>query len=160
MKWYKIIALALTIVLSACCERIEGGHRYIALLNKSKDPIGCQELWRIKITDADTIFQCNMVTNYIISPDSTFKFEAGSRKKKWEADFRSIPYIQFLIMDGNLFKQYMFSPCDTVRKYVPVLHVYRLTQSDLERLNWTVVYPLRGATQAVEQSVYNKKEKK
>ena len=157
MKWYKIIALALTVILNACVC-LKDGHRHIMLMNRSRTDIGCQQFWSGHITEADTIFQCNLVTDCIVSPDSLNKFE--SLNEAWEIDFRAIPYIQFLILDGELFKKYFSAPCDTIRKYVPVLHVYRLTQSDLERMNWTVVYPPRGATQATEQSAYNKKEKK
>ena len=40
----------------------------------------------------------------------------------------------FLYSEGD-------SPCDTIRKYVPVLQRYRLNLEDLENLNWIVPYP-------------------
>lgn len=62
----------------------------------------------------------------------------------WYDYFDDYKYIQFLIADCDTFWKYYSEPCDTIRKYVPVLHVYRLTLEDLERMNWTVVYPPKG----------------
>jgi len=44
-------------------------------------------------------------------------------------------------MDWEIYKKYWNEPCDTIRKYVPILHRYQLTLEDLQRMNWTVVYP-------------------
>ncbi len=149
MKWYKKTVLPIVItVLIGSCVGLKDGHRYITLVNKSSNSIGCQMLWKGAITEADTIFQCYMPREHI-APGDGIRYEAGSNDYNWETDFKLIPYIQFLILDGSLSKQYYSAPCDTVRKYVPVLHVYRLTQSDLEKMHWTVVYP---PTAAIEDS--------
>ncbi len=147
MKWYKktVLPIVITALIGSCVGPPDG-HKYITLINKSGDSIGCQMHWKGAITEKDTIFQCDLVTDYVIPSDSLIKFESSNAV--WEVDFKVIPYIQFLIMDG-VFKQYYSAPCDTVRKYVPVLHVYRLTQSDLEKMHWTVVYP---PTAAIEDS--------
>jgi hypothetical protein len=141
MKQFRIsVLLIITSVLLCACPE-EEGHHYIKLLNKSDISIGCQMFWSGNIMNADTIFQCNMATDFIVPADSFHIFESTMRTSNWEDDFKVIPYIQFLIMDGTLFKQYFSASCDTIRKYVPILHTYRLTLEDLQRMNWTVVYP-------------------
>jgi len=44
-------------------------------------------------------------------------------------------------MEAETFDKYIDEPCDTIRKYVPVLHTYQLTLEDLQQMNWMVVYP-------------------
>ena len=47
-------------------------------------------------------------------------------------------------MDEQTYSRYMFEPCDTIRKYVPILHRYRVSLEDMEQANWTIVYPPEG----------------
>jgi hypothetical protein len=49
--------------------------------------------------------------------------------------------ISVFITDANVFYKYWQQPCDTIRKYVPILYTYRLTLEDLQRMNWMIVYP-------------------
>ncbi|OAV76275.1 hypothetical protein Barb7_00029 [Bacteroidales bacterium Barb7] len=133
--------IAIACALTGCSPK-DTGSLYIAIVNKSSKEISVQEILKGKITPEDTIFQCRMFA-FPIPADSTFllqSFEAN-RGWGWKMDFKSIPYIQFLIMDSEVYNQYRNEPCDTIRKYVPVLHRYQLTYDDLERMNWTVVYP-------------------
>ena len=62
----------------------------------------------------------------------------------WKADFNVVPCMQFLIMDREIYRKYMFEPCDTIRKYVPILHRYLVSLEDMEQANWTIVYPPEG----------------
>ena len=143
MKQIKVTVLLITtaIILCACPEK-EDGHLYITLVNKSDRMIACQMFWSGHITESDSLFQCR-IPAVGISVDSLYDFPSGNsdRGKSWEGDFRTIPFIQFLIMDGEIYRKYMLEPCDTIRKYVPILHTYRLTLADLQRMNWTVVFP-------------------
>jgi len=144
MKQFRvtILLIATSVLLCACPNKDENGHRYITFINKSGKDISCQDFWSGHITEADTLFQCRMGA-VRIPADSLFNFPSGEshRGGTWEDDFRTIPFIQFLIMDDELLWQYHLEPCDTIRKHVPVLHLYRLTLKDLQRMNWTVVFP-------------------
>lgn len=128
-------------LLFFACHK-NSGHLYIKLTNKSNRKIACQEFWCRHITESDTIFQCRIGAVGIPS-DSSFLLPSGDAVKGrgWEYDFNTIPYLQLLIMDFETYNTYIYEPCDTVRKYVPVLHVYRLTLEDLQKTNWTVTYP-------------------
>ncbi|GHU75013.1 hypothetical protein FACS189413_19680 [Bacteroidia bacterium] len=142
MKQLNAIILLITtsILLCACPDKDENGHRYITFVNKSGKFIACQEFWSGHITDADTLFQCRIAA-FGIPVDSLCSFYSLNQSG-WETDFEAIPCIQFLIMDGDIYKEYITPPdCDTIRKYVPILHCYRLTLEDLQRMNWRVVYP-------------------
>jgi len=134
-----ILLIAIPILLCACPDK-EDGHRYITFINKSGQIIACQEFWSGHITNADTLFQC-AIAAVGIPADSLFNFPSLNHSG-WETDFRAIPYIQYLIMDGEIYREYIAPPdCDTIRKYVPILHRYQLTLEDLQRMNWTVIYP-------------------
>lgn len=121
------------------CLSNDDGHRYIIFVNNSDKEIGCQEFWSESITNADTLIRCSAGVDGIL-PNSVHKFKSLSNSG-WESDFKMIPYIQYSVIDIEAYDNYISAPCDTIRKYVPIFHIYKLTLEDLERMNWEVVYP-------------------
>jgi hypothetical protein len=142
MKQFKftILLIAASILLCAC-PKDENGHRDIAFVNNSEREIACQEIFGDgESTNSDTLFHCRM-SAIGIHANSSYIFECDEYASGWEVEFKNIPYLQLLVMDAETYDKYIAEPCDTIRKYVPVLHIYRLTLSDLQRMNWTVIYP-------------------
>jgi len=138
-----IKVLLIGMLLSAgCCDNKFDGQEYIYIVNKSSVDIRCQLNWPKSIPTADTLYRCQKIP-FKVQRDSIYLHPSGNwdRGLGWEYDFKSNPYIQFLIMDDTIHHQYFLEPCDTIRKYVPILHHYELTLEDLQRMNWTVVYP-------------------
>ena len=137
-----ITIIGLLFILTACPNRIDE-HRFVTFINKSGEKIGYQLSFdKISNIDKDTIFNCNNTSDNFIGNNSSFILECPIRVNNWETDLGNLYYIQFLVLAGDKFSQYYTEPCDTIRKYVPILHTYRLTLSDLQRMNWTIVYPL------------------
>ena len=137
MKIIKILALCLlSCLLWACPERSEA---YITLVNKSDQNIVYQEYRDFGHTFSDALFQCS-VGAVEIQKRTSVVIESLDYAG-WKADFNYTPCIQFLIMDEQTYSRYMFEPCDTIRKYVPILHRYRVSLEDMEQANWTIVYP-------------------
>jgi len=144
MKQLKMSALliTLTILFAACPNDNEIGHRNINFSNKSGKKIGYQISFdKISNIYQDTVFLCNNTSDSFISNDSTFVLRCPIRVSDWESDLNNSYYVQFLVMDGDNFSQCYTAPCDTIRKYVPIVYCYRLKLEDLQRMNWTVVYP-------------------
>ncbi len=140
MKQFRIaITLIAASILLCACPSKDNGHQYITLANKSDQEIVCQALWSGSITNADTLYQCHIGAEGIRA-DTLYCYSSLS-DYGWESDFEAIPYLQLLIMDAETYSKYLGEPCDTIRKYVPILHRYRLKLEDLQRMNWTVVYP-------------------
>lgn len=136
MKIIKILALCLlSCLLWACPERSEA---YITLVNKSDQNIVYQEYRDFGHTFSDALFQCS-VGAVEIQKRTSVVIESLDYAG-WKADFNYTPCIQFLIMDEQTYSRYMFEPCDTIRKYVPILHRYRVSLEDMEQANWTIVY--------------------
>uniref|UniRef100_A0AB33IYS0 Uncharacterized protein n=1 Tax=Prevotella sp. GTC17259 TaxID=3236795 RepID=A0AB33IYS0_9BACT len=126
MEILKSLLLSTFIILciNACRDIHE--HEKITLVNQSGDTIAFQaQSWRY-ITEKDTLFEGGLASDYIIAPDSQWVFR--SMNPYWKENFTLIPYFQILIMDGDKYWQYYVAPADTVRKYVPVLCRYQLTQ--------------------------------
>ena len=126
-------------LLWACPERSEA---YITLVNKSDQNIVYQEYRDFGHTFSDALFQCS-VGAVEIQKRTSVVIESLDYAG-WKADFNYTPCIQFLIMDEQTYSRYMFEPCDTIRKYVPILHRYRVSLEDMEQANWTIVYPPEG----------------
>ena len=140
MKIIKILALCLlSCLLWACPERSEA---YITLVNKSDQNIVYQEYRDFGHTFSDALFQCS-VGAVEIQKRTSVVIESLDYAG-WKADFNYTPCIQFLIMDEQTYSRYMFEPCDTIRKYDPILHRYRVSLEDMEQANWTIVYPPEG----------------
>ena len=144
MKQIKItIALIAACVLLYSCWYREDGHKYITFVNKSSSDLRCQEIWQGLITPEDTIYQCQNIP-FHISADSLYYIQNAGYHGGWETDFKTISYLQLLIMDETIYLHYVNKfnfNCDSIRKYVPILHCYQLKLEDLQRMNWTVVYP-------------------
>jgi hypothetical protein len=136
-----LLATAAGIILSYSCDK-EAGHEYISIVNNTEKDICYQIMLQTEINIKDTIFQCHKIP-VTIPVNSAHSQESAGRAGGWERHFKSIRYVQFLIMDRETFFPYLqyYADCDTIRKYVPILHRYQLTLEDLQRMNWTVVYP-------------------
>jgi hypothetical protein len=142
MKYVKRILFVFLIVISiaSSCENKNDEHKYITFINRSDKDISCQEFWSGSISSVDTLFQCRIGT-VVIYANSSRSIENSSRRGGWETDFKTIPYIQFLVMNDNIYSKYIGQSCEIKRENVPILHCYRLTLEDLQRMNWIVVYP-------------------
>ena len=142
MKQLKNALLLFAISILLCgCPTDDAGYNNIAFVNKSGRKIGCQIISeKVSNIYQDTVFYCNKTSDYFIGNDSSFILESPIRTG-WGEELGTSYYIQFLVLDGELFKQYYSSPCDSIRKHVPILDVYRLKLSDLVKMNWTIVYP-------------------
>ena len=140
MKKFRIVITLVALCFLLCaCPNGEKGHENITFINKSDREIACQPLCSSGIIAVDSLYQCRYGADGI-DADSQFLYNSLS-DFGWEVDFKGMDFIQFVVMDGETYRKYLATPCDTIRKYVPVLHCYRLTLEDLQRMKWTVVYP-------------------
>jgi hypothetical protein len=146
MKHLGILFISVGICILFCgCPDKEDGHMSIKFFNKSSADIACQISFvgNNNTYLLDTLFVCNSVLIYNLPSDSLFSLESFDYQS-WERNFKGeygINYIQCIVMDAATYDKYKDLPCDTIRKYVPILHRYRLKLADLERMNWMVVYP-------------------
>ncbi len=144
MKKIRMIMTLAIVCIVLCACPTDNGHKYITFINKSDREIVCQEDYIMKKDPSeeatmDTLYNCKNGSLYGISADTLYNH--GDPTVSWERMFTDMLYLRVLVTDGEAFDKYIESPCDTIRKYLPTLHIYRLTLADLERTNWTVVYP-------------------
>jgi hypothetical protein len=148
MKQFKIITLmiASSMLLWACPGK-EDGHHCITIINQSDKTIGLQA-HEIKIGETSEQYACRKGLGMRAHSNSSYWLVYDNRGGTWESELNG-HYLQITVMDtetyDNIRTQYGWdnssSSCDSVRKYVPVLHCYQLTLEDLQQMNWTVVYP-------------------
>jgi len=102
---------------------------------KAADPLR-PETWAFDEKD--------IMPEFKVLVDSSYNIKNSSYPGGWERDFTVIPYIQILVMDNDIYTFYISKfnyNCDSISNYVPILHCYQLKLEDLQRMNWTVVYP-------------------
>jgi len=139
-KLKKTILLITTSILLCACPKDENGTRYLTFVNKSEKRIDFQlHFLNGYITYEDTQIQCEKLVFGVYS-DTLRRLSAGTHSY-WENEMKGYLHLQILVIDAIYYDKYVSAPCDTIRKYVPVLHRYQLTLEDLQRMNWTVVYP-------------------
>jgi hypothetical protein len=137
MKQFRItiLLIATSLLLCACPER--NGQEFIYIVNKSDKKIAFQILENKQYET----FYCSDAGRTIlfnIERNSTLRLNDGDAYSSWDSYLKSLTVF---ILDGELYDEYWQQPCDTIRKYVPILHTYRLTLEDLQCMNWTVIYP-------------------
>ncbi|MDR0789437.1 MAG: hypothetical protein LBO06_01435 [Bacteroidales bacterium] len=135
MKKLLFLSVAALCCMSHSCVEEREGHHFITVKNNGNDTIVCVERWQGRIEPDDTLYPCH-IGGLTILPNNQREFEAGD--EVWEEDFKIIPFIQFFIINDSIYKNI---PCDTIRKYNMILHHYKLTLEDLQRMNWVVDYP-------------------
>ena len=107
MKIAKILGLCLlSCIFSACPEQSE---KYITLVNKSERDIVYQEYRDRNLTIADTLFLCSVGAVGVFKGSSSLIESVDDTG--WKADFNVVPCMQFLIMDREIYRKYMFEPC-------------------------------------------------
>ena len=134
-----ILLIATCMLLCACPDNNESEHRYITILNQSDKAIVWQPQM-IRNGETNEQFDCRKILGGLINRDSLYKFNYDDRENTWEVGLNN-HYLQIIVMEAETFDKYIDEPCDTIRKYVPVLHTYQLTFEDLQQMNWMVVYP-------------------
>lgn len=140
MRIINIIALCLlACLLSACPKESE---KYIKLINKSERDVVFQANNDNYFAYHDISYICHGIIHTILK-DSSY-LDPSVDDTGWEADFKLSPYMTFMFMDKENYHQYQGKPCDTIRKYVPILHHYRVSLEDMEQANWTIVYSPEG----------------
>jgi len=110
------------------------------VVNKSEKRIDFQpHLLTANITYEDTLFQC-VKSIFGVRRDASRYLSAGTHSD-WGKEMKGYSYLQILIIDSEIYDIYIAEPCDTIRKYVPILQRYQLTLTELQQLNWTITYP-------------------
>lgn len=133
-----LVLLATTLLL---CNCLEDGHKRIDFINKSGHRIWCQ-ISEDKVSEITKkpLFHCTNTFTRPLDNDSSLVIEPPTFHLCWEEELGSHDYIELLVLDGEQFEKYFHSPCDVLRQNVPILYTYRLTLSDLEEMNWTVIF--------------------
>jgi hypothetical protein len=136
-KLKNIMLLTATFMMLCACPKEKNGHYYISVVNQSDKTIKWQRRL-FKNNETDTLYNCQYI-GFIVLPDSIYLYSSG--RNTWETELNTSSYLQLILVDNDAYIQYRTAPCDTIRKYVPILHIYQLTLEDLQRVNWTVTYP-------------------
>ncbi len=140
----RIIAIVLLVcgTFFSCIEKEK--HVYIRLMNTSDKDVVIQTIvlpYRNKpprLPDSIFHYLCSQDV-YYVHAESFIDIECP--EKNWEVFFRNTGDFQINVMDGVSFNQCYNYPCDTIRKYVPLMQMYRLILDDIQLLNWIIPYP-------------------
>jgi len=139
MKYLKnLVLLILSSFIFCACPSREEGNNTIIIKNNSNRSIAWQPMF-FKIGEKEEQYNCKFVIGGSVDSQSSGEFYKD--RGTWDGELNNDRYLQLTIIDKDSALEYFSSECDTFRKYVPVLHRYRLTLEDLEQRNWTVVYP-------------------
>lgn len=140
----KILLISALILLCGCPDKT--GQEFIYIENKTDKTI----TFDFSINTQDTTFYCSNTGKTIlfnVESHSTLKLNDGDAYSSWDSYLKSFTVF---ILDGVTYEKYWQQPCDTIRKYVPVLQRYQLKLEDLQRLNWTITYPPTEAMRNVK----------
>lgn len=124
------------------CVRI-WGHQSILFVNQSDTRLRMlystkSELFHREELD-NGLYPCDNAC-YAVGAHSQFQMTSSIHASGWEAMLENDSLLVFCC-DGVLYDKYIHEPCDTIHKYLPLLHCYRLSRADLDAMDWTVVYP-------------------
>jgi hypothetical protein len=136
---FKVTLVFLIILICNGCLDCDGYHREIIVVNKTHKDIAFT-CWA-----SNCQWDCDgagtMILDGVRADTLRILESLGRQQCGWEDSFTYKQVLYFLFTDEETYVQYMKAPCDTIRKYLPVLQCYQLTLEDLQQMNWTVVYP-------------------
>jgi hypothetical protein len=143
-----IIVFFITFICTGCPKKCKDCHQHITFINNSDEKIICQFRGiREKNISECIIFWDNPFLPIQSNSSGLIECRDIDRNCSWEAELNTLNtnhLIQFQAINDSVYQHYIdlfgFNN-DSIQKYVPILHCYQLTLSDLQRMNWTVVYP-------------------
>lgn len=115
--------------ISSKCQE-DNYHLDLTIKNNSSSTISVSP----SFTYPDTAIICPLGHYEILSGEE----HKDHQRYGWEPSIGKLKYFQIFIIDPNIINS---SPCDSIRKYNKILKRYQLNIDDLNRLNWTVIYP-------------------
>jgi hypothetical protein len=143
MKLVKTIMLLGGLCVLSACEPRELDPDAV-FINKSNIDI-CIYLLPVSssIYDCNPLGIQNKVPDYWVKHNDTEVIKdngskLGGFRSRVHANGRTV-ILQ--VFNDSIEKIYFYTPCDTFRKYVPILYCYQFTIEELEKKNWTIVYP-------------------
>lgn len=114
------------------------GHNCITFVNNSDSEVHVLERFELISNPSDTFFVCGY-GGTILQPGEEFCFEYGI-VDRWDDYLSAKPYVQYIVLS----KQFK-GKCseETIKEFTEKYQLkrYLLTKEDLDRMNWTVVYP-------------------
>jgi hypothetical protein len=122
------------------------GHSYVGFINNSSNTI------YVLPHVSDTLIPIWVASykenkgNYV-NPYASKQIYATSRHGLIETDGRINPYLYIFVLDMQVLENY---PIDTIMNNYMILQRYDLTISDLQRLDWQIVYPPNEAMKDVK----------
>lgn len=110
----------------------------ITIVNTSDAAITCQ-ITEKKKSDTNDLLVCDVSTIEIKSGGSVNVHNFFYNIHK--GDFSNNVYpLRILIMDKEKYNEYSHEPCDTIRKYVPIVDSVILNAEKLQQMNWRFEY--------------------
>lgn len=143
--------LFITLLLFICGVTVQScgidGHLYISFVNTSEKDIAFEysrtsEFYKNDLKDMDkNKYPCpTRLSLEGLPPFSENLLHTRVYHAGWE-DLLENDTLEIICFDGEIYSKYIFEPCDTIQKYMPLLYRYRLTIEDLNAMNWKVTYP-------------------
>ena len=130
MNLITLITLLVSLSVSGCHKE---EHRYIYVKNKSDKPM----YYGLSYSFPDTSLQKigNVPGD---SGNKSHKILSGEQKTMMAAALTVNSTIQLFIFDADVIEK---NPWDSIVAHRMVLKRYQFTESDMEKMNWTITYP-------------------
>ena len=132
MKYLCIMLMLCFSLLSFSCENGENEHDYITIHNQSNSDVFLCLLF------TDVHNKCNLSSGGTIEKNSILKWNVY--KESIEQNLKGAKSLEFYLVDPNHYNDKVFYDCDSIGIKNNILKYYKLTLSDLKKMNWEVIY--------------------
>jgi hypothetical protein len=117
----------------------KGWHNCITIRNNTNKEIYYSDTWGNTLFIHEYNPSLDKSGQYIFS-NSSNRFCNNSPRDYYELGFNSYKILNVYIFDATAVEQYW----DSVRANRLILHHYKLTLEDLNRMSWEIIYPPDG----------------
>ena len=131
MRHIFFIPLMCLALMPSTCKSKQDRHYYITIINQSDKDIHICYKFR------DTAGQCALIPRAFVEKNSVFEFQPF--RYNLERELGGIHILELYFVNNR--QPHDFGDCDLIPVINDILVHYKLTLDDLQRMNWTVIYP-------------------